>query len=472
MRSGRKLAAAALAVLAAVVVAAVALRGEGRAAPSFSRDVAPILRDKCAGCHQLGGIAPFSLESAPTARARRLAIAAQVESRRMPPWLPGAASPAYTGQGERTLSESEIETIAGWARSGGRIDGPALDAPQQAAIRAADGERAVELELPEAYMPTGEADDYRCFLLDPELNEDAFVTSALIRPGAPAVVHHVILFRAAPDQVAEAERLDVADAGQGWRCFGGTGLSVGVDALRDAGWIAAWAPGSDAVRYPEGVGSPLAARSRIVMQIHYNLLHGRAPDRTAALLTLAPASAGLEPAATMLLPAPVELPCAPGESGPLCDRAAAVADLTRQRGESAALLPAGLLALCGRNPFAPAAGAESACDQQFGERTTIHGVAGHMHLLGRSIRVELNPGTDRARVLLDIPRWDFHWQSSYMLAEPVVAEPGDRVRVTCRHDASLRKAGTNGVPQTPRYIVWGEGTTDEMCLGVLQVTRG
>ena len=87
-----------------------------------------------------------------------------------------------------------------------------------------------------------------------------------------------------------------------------------------------------------------------------------------------------------------------------------------------------------------------------------------MHLLGRSIRVELNPGTDRARVLLDIPRWDFHWQGAYTLAEPVVAERGDTVRVTCRHDATLRDG-------EPRYVVWGEGTTDEMCLGVLQVTR-
>ena len=46
-----------------------------------------------------------------------------------------------------------------------------------------------------------------------------------------------------------------------------------------------------------------------------------------------------------------------------------------------------------------------------------------------------------------------------------MAEPGDTVRVTCRHDASLRDG-------EPRYVVWGEGTTDEMCLGVLQVTRG
>ena len=471
MRSGRSLAAAA-ALGALALVAVFLLRdGNGDGAPSFSRDVAPILQAKCAGCHQLGGIAPFSLESAPTARSRRLAIAAQVESGRMPPYPPGPASPDYVGQEKRTLSEAEVATIVGWARAGGRVDGPALQAPDDAALSPADGERPAKLELPSAYLPSGETDDYRCFLLDPELDDDAFVTSALIRPGAPSVVHHVILFRAAPDQVAEAERLDGEEAGQGWTCFGGTGLSAGVDSLRDAGWIAAWAPGGDAVRYPAGTGSKLTAGSRVVMQVHYNLLHGREPDRTAALLTLAPASADLEPAATMLLPAPIELPCAQGEEGPLCDRDAAIADLVRERGGSAALLASGLHLLCGRNPFSPEAGPETTCEQSFGERTTIHGVAGHMHLLGRSIRVELNPGTDRARVLLDIPRWDFHWQSAYTFTEPVVAEAGDRVRVTCRHDAALRK-GAPGVPQTPRYIVWGEGTTDEMCLGVLQVTRG
>ncbi len=95
-----------------------------------------------------------------------------------------------------------------------------------------------------------------------------------------------------------------------------------------------------------------------------------------------------------------------------------------------------------------------------------------MHLLGAAIRLELNPGTARAQILLDIPRWDFHWQNAYTLARSVKAEPGDVVRVTCRHDVSKRTHGGHGVPKTPRYVLWGEGTTDEMCLGILQVTRG
>jgi hypothetical protein len=98
-----------------------------------------------------------------------------------------------------------------------------------------------------------------------------------------------------------------------------------------------------------------------------------------------------------------------------------------------------------------------------------------MHLLGAAVRIELNPGTSRAQVLLDIPGWDFHWQNAYTLARATKADSGDVVRVTCRHDVRKRVHAAHtgaAIPQKPRYTLWGEGTTDEMCLGILQVTRG
>ena len=207
------------------------------------------------------------------------------------------------------------------------------------------------------------------------------------------------------------------------------------------------------------------------MQVHYNLLNGRAPDRSQAVLTVAPASHGLEPMRTMLLPAPVELACMKGERGRLCDRNEALFDLSRKYGSEAGFVPAGLLLLCRGTASSPRAGAVSTCDRRITQPTTIHVAGGHMHLLGAAIRVELNPGTPRARVLLDIPRWDFHWQNAYTLRQPVQAGPGDVVRVTCRHDVHKRMHGGHGIPKTPRYVLWGEGTTDEMCLGILQVTR-
>jgi hypothetical protein len=319
-------------------------------------------------------------------------------------------------------------------------------------------------------------DDYRCFLLDPKQAADSFVTSARIQPGQAKVVHHVILFRVSPAQLASAKSLDGQDAGPGWSCFGGTGLPAGdgagiADSLDNANWIAAWAPGWGGNRLPEGAGVSLPAGSKIVMQVHYNLLNGRAPDRSRALLTVAPASSGLEPLQTVLLPGPVELACAKGERGRLCDRNEALFELSRKYGSSAAFVPAGLLILCGKNASDPTASAVSTCDRRITTPTTIHIAAGHMHLLGAAIRLELAPGTPRAKVLLDIPRWDFHWQNAYTLATPVEAKPGDVVRVTCRYDTRKRTHGGHGVPPTPRYVLWGEGTTDEMCLGILQVTR-
>jgi hypothetical protein len=331
-----------------------------------------------------------------------------------------------------------------------------------------------------AYRPSaqkGVTDDYRCFLLDPKLAGDSSVTSVRIEPGRRKIVHHVILFRVPPGQIAAARGLDSESAGPGWSCFGGTGLPAGegsglVDSLNDASWVAAWAPGLSANRLPEGTGVPLAAGSRLVMQVHYNLLNGKAPDRSRAVLTVAAASARLEPLKTMLMPGPVELACAKRERATkLCNRNEALFDLARKYGAGAAFTPAGLLILCRGNAANPAASPTSTCDRRITTPTTIHVAAGHMHLLGAAVKLELNPGTSRARVLLDIPRWDFHWQNAYTLARPVAARPGDVVRVTCRHDVSKRRSAV-GIPRAPRYVLWGEGTTDEMCLGILQVTRG
>lgn len=479
MRSRRTWFALGLALIPAVAIpfAAVAMSG---GTPSFTQDVAPIIADKCAGCHQSGGIAPFPLETAKQISSRASLIGATVQARVMPPWPPGGRSPAYEGQVARTLTARQRTTIVAWATKGGKVDGPARkpDAPKGPEVRS--GEKLLSLRMPAAYRPSAPkdvTDDYRCFLLDPKQSSDGSVTSVRIEPGQPKVVHHVILFRVAASQVAAAKGLDVDDSGPGWSCFGGTGLPAGdgagiADSLNDANWIAAWAPGWGGSRLPEGTGVSLPAGSRIVMQVHYNLRNGNAPDRSRAVLTVAPESAGLEPLETMLLPGPVELACRKGETGKLCERNEALFDLARKYGATAAFAPAGLLILCRGNAGNPTASPVSTCDRRISTPTTIHVAAGHMHLLGSSIKLELNPGTARAKVLLDIPRWDFHWQNAYTLTRSVQAAPGDVIRVTCRHDVSKRTKRASGVPTTPRYVLWGEGTTDEMCLGILQVTRG
>ena len=87
----------------------------------------------------------------------------------------------------------------------------------------------------------------------------------------------------------------------------------------------------------------------------------------------------------------------------------------------------------------------------------------HAHR-GYDIRVELN-----GKTLLHIPRWNFHWQDAYYLAKPVDANVGDMIHVSCKFDNSaIKQPLVNGKLLKPRYVLWGEGTTDEMCLGLLQ----
>jgi hypothetical protein len=334
-----------------------------------------------------------------------------------------------------------------------------------------DGERRLDLAMAEPYSPaapygTG-TDDYRCFLLDPQLARDAWITGTHVQPGNVETVHHVILFRVPPGQVAQAEQMDAASDGPGWTCFGGTGLEE-FRGLDDAPWLGAWAPGGEESVHRPGYGVRLEEGSRIVMQVHYNLLAGDDEDVSATQLRLAPAGADLANLETMLMPAPVELPCRPGhDASELCDRDAAMLDVKERFGHGPGSTGDLLHLLCG-SKVRP--GPVQSCTRTIDEPMTIMGVAGHMHLLGRQIRIEVNPGTDRAQTVLDIPVWDFDDQGAKPI-EPVALQPWDTVRVTCRHVQWLRDELPAFEGQPDRYVVWGEGTTDEMCLGILQVTR-
>jgi hypothetical protein len=332
------------------------------------------------------------------------------------------------------------------------------------------GEKRMTLEMPEPYTPSAPTgvgtDDYRCFLLDPHLDQDAWLTGTHVLPGNPDVVHHVILFRVPSENVADAEAKDAESEGQGWTCFGGSGVEGEFTSVDDAGWLGAWAPGGKESLVRDGYGVPLDAGSRIVMQVHYNLLAGDSPDTSATQIRWRPRAAELTALHTMLLPAPVELPCRPEhDDGPLCNREAAVEDAKARFGEGPGQLANVLHILCGTRPDPTET---MVCTREVRRPMTILGAAGHMHLLGRWIKLQTNIDTPDERTVLDIPEWDFDNQG----AKPVRAvhlEAGDTVTVTCHHEQDLRDLLPAFEGQQEKYVVWAEGTTDEMCLGILQV---
>ncbi|GAA2740881.1 hypothetical protein GCM10009868_04780 [Terrabacter aerolatus] len=376
--------------------------------------------------------------------------------------LDGHSTAHSTGHSTADSTEHAATGATGHAAT------PTATAPP-AALRAGETMRTVTSPVsytPEA--PTTGTDDYRCFVLDPKLARDSFVTGFDIAPGQPAEVHHVILFRVPPSAAAAARARDAESGGHGWTCFGGTGLGSRGASLDDAPWVGAWAPGGRENVLPADVGIPLERGSLLVMQVHYNLRHGVTPDRTSVKLRLS-SSTQLKPLETMLYPAPVELPCRPGRSGPLCDRSAAIADVTARFGAMSGPIVNGLLLVCD-GTIIPTPGPTQSCTRRVEAPATIRAVAGHMHLLGSSLRIELDPGTPRARTLLDIKVWDFDNQGSVPIP-PTAIRPGDSIKVSCTHDQAWRDKlpDLKGLPE--RYVVWGEGTTDEMCLGLLSVTR-
>ncbi len=331
----------------------------------------------------------------------------------------------------------------------------------------------VTLSPSEEYMPDSSSnDDYHCFLLEPNLTSDRFVTATNVKPDQASIVHHVILFKISPAYAAEARARNKASGGKGWTCFGGSDIGD----LRSTAnsWLAAWAPGSSAQEMPAGVGSLLTKGSVIVMQVHYNLSAGVKPDQSSAELTYAPEGTKLTPIQTILGFAPVEIPCPENLKTPECNRENALADNLKRYGQKMALLPLGLLTVCKKKledyqkTVGDASNVMTTCEREVKKPATLYAVGGHMHLRGTDIKLELNPGTMQAKTLLHIPKWDFHWQGNYWFKTPLEIHTGDVLKISCTYDNSVAgQPFINGVQPAPHYITWAEGTTDEMCLSVL-----
>lgn len=381
----------------------------------------------------------------------------------------------HDAAGAVTTPSGEASPAAENAADEGHGGHHAAPGPTAKPIPLRAGERRSSLRLASAYTPQAPygvgTDDYRCFLLDPDLRADTALTGFDIRPDNLDMVHHVILFRVPAAKVAKAEALDGETEGEGWTCFGGSGLEDGPgEQLDDAGWLGAWAPGGGEQRYRRGLGIPLERGDRVVAQIHYNLLGGEGADRSGVVLrTTGPrATRGITPLSTMLLPAPVELPCRPDNRGPLCEREAALADVKERFGSRAGATADLLHFLCGSKP---AAATEQTCTRTLAEPMTVRGVAGHMHLLGTSIRIDASRAGGPWETLLDVPVWNFDDQGSRAI-DPVRLNTWDKVRVTCRHAQWLRDQQPSfEAERRDRYVLWGEGSTDEMCLGMLLTTQ-
>ncbi len=407
--------------------------GKGRATPNWTQDVEPLVQQNCNGCHGYDGIAPMGLNSYLKAKLHGPQMATSAASHIMPPWPPSTEGVPL--KGSRALADDQIRLIQDWVAAG-MPEGPqSAHGELQPKVVHIDNNLAVAMKEP--YTPeAGLTDDYRCFVIDPQVGATQSITGYDIKPGTPGNVHHVILFEVLNQQgaVDAVKALDGADGRPGYTCFGGPMLDTtksGPDGLPPYRLVGGWAPGQGATLMPPHTGIKLEAGAVLLMQVHYNEINGRNPDLTTAQLQLTPKTPDIQDALLV----------------PILDQRfhLKAGDAHYTHGQSF-ILP----------DFIPSA--------------KIHAVYPHMHLLGKQISLSTkHAGVET--LLINVPNWDFHWQGSYELVNPVTVVPGDELSVSCTWDNSAaHQPSLHGVQGPPRDVQWGEKTTDEMCLGFLYVT--
>lgn len=398
------------------------------AAVTYYRDIKPILDRSCTGCHTPGNIAPFSLQTYDEAKTFAPALAASVMDTSMPPWPPDNACNTYDH--DRSLPAEQKQLIADWAALGAPEGDPA-DAPAPEAPTVDDVKYDVELALPVAYSPTIAPDEYRCFVLDWPEDQLKYITAFVASPGVASIVHHVIAYTVPPAQVAEYQALDAADPDPGYLCYGGPGA-------KRPQWLGAWVPGSRNGALPEGSGLRIEPGSKIVVQMHYHTLPGAEPDRTTLKMRTADSVAKVASVAPFTNPGwvsgqtPMEIPAGDAD---------VVQSFSIDLSKALPLLAPGTEL----DPKAP---------------ILLQTAALHMHTLGVSGSIKIERAAGGTDCALEIPRWDFNWQGDYQLTTPITVMPGDKLTLECKWDNSAGAA--------PVY--WGEGTSDEMCLGIVYLT--
>ncbi|MCB9765478.1 MAG: hypothetical protein H6739_37230 [Alphaproteobacteria bacterium] len=416
-----------LRLLLPLVALTVACNGKDSTAdtgpvPTYYADVEPILTESCVNCHVSGGIGPMPLTSYEEVGPVADWVASAVVERRMPPAQVADGCNEYVT--DPALTEEERDIIARWA-DGGAPEGDPADAldiepePDPLELSRID----LRIPMPTPYSPEIQPDEYRCFLLDWPEEEDVYVTGFGVAPGELSIVHHVIAFVATPELLDTFESIDAADPGPGYSCYGGPfGDEFPSEPIN---WLGAWVPGAVGWDNPEGTGVFVEPGSKIIVQMHYNSdsTTGELSDQTELLLKLDDEVERV------------------GWTSPITNR----------------LWPA----THSMEIPANSEGVTHRAEIPWVGTSTLYDVGMHMHTFGRSGELSVTHADGSETCLVRFDTWDFNWQRSYRLAEPLVLSEGDTFNVTCTFDNP-----------TDEDINWGEGTGDEMCLGVVFQAEG
>lgn len=403
---------------------------------TYWQDIAPLMYEHCAACHVTGGAAPFALTDYDTTRLWASLALEAVEERSMPPWLITDDGSCGNFSHSRWMPDEDIALFKAWVE-GGQLEGEPRTDLQLA-------------ELPTLTAPTvytspefrpeiqggvlAEFDEYRCFLVDNQLDKDQFLVAYDVEPGNAPMVHHAILFTVDPNEASangvttNAEQIAALQAGspdrEGWPCFGSAGEGVEIN-----GAPVSWAPGQGANALPDGTGFRVSKDDLIVIQVHYNLANMSLIGQTDSTKIKVQYQDSVAREGFFLLPDPL------------------------------------LSSLNSSSPHALAPGMENEqytwqmtfnrfLEPPFVTQLDLYGVFPHMHERGKKLRAKLDYASGGEQCIADVQHWDFEWQLYYFHQQPLVVAKDDVLEVTCTYDTS----------DATSPVLPGWGTHNEMCL--------
>lgn len=373
---------------------------------TYHARVSRILEENCLGCHHAAGVAPFSLETYQEVRSHAGMIKKQVERGAMPPWF-AAATPSPSGHSlwanDRTLPSDDKADLLAWL-NGNLAEGNPKDAPlphkHPADWEIGTPNTIVRIPQPIEVNATGKM-PYQNIFVPTDFGEDKWISAIEVRPTARDVVHHALVYVVPAEHVEQARKSRRDTEG--------------------GNFFAAYVPGNNLARFPEGFGKLIPKGATLHFQIHYTPKGTATRDQTAVALRFAkiPPQHEVRVAA---IAAKLDIP--PGDSN------------YETHGSVPVLFDAKIMS------YMP-----------------------HMHVRGKAYRYELKYPDGKTEVLLDVPRYDFNWQLQYCLADFKYAPAGSTLLGTAWYDNSTNNPAN---PDPERRVRWGEQTDDEMMLGYFE----
>lgn len=418
---------------------------------TWHEHIAPLVTGSCKGCHTEGGIAPFSMDSYEQVAKWHRQVSQAVSSGVMPPW--GAhetdeCTPPAPFKDDLRLSDYEKQLFEKWSQQDAPEGDPAKAAalPELPELNLQSPD--LELTIPSAVDVEGTKDQFVCLRLDPEFEQDVWLTGMQVNAGNSAIVHHALIFL---DENDESSAL--VDENGSYDCFGGPLLSA-------PQLVSAWAPGSVPSKLPEDTGLHVSAGSKLVMQVHYHPTGDgvETDDSTTAQFTYVREEPEYTAALYLI-----------GNFG--------APDMAFAGGKGFGLttgpeflIPAGAQNHVEENRFLFP---ESELEVPF----HLWVVGNHMHYVGTDMKLSVtHDGAEQC--LVQTPNWDFNWQRGYFYEGEVqdlpAIYPGDVLEMRCTYDNSLenpfvRDALEDQGLEEPVDVTLGEETLDEMCLGIVGV---